>query len=403
VLILQEFKLNITHKLILLLVIPCYIIFFIGKEPLIQGLAFSCYPIALGVVVIHYRSFKLPRNFILFWIFFLLAWSIPSLINYSSGRLESDLVNLEVLSANVFFLSSILFAIIIWLIQGKDNNFIKLLNVLFTYLLPIVFLIILKTIYLKFLNDQERPSPFGIHPVVASEILFVSMIGLMTLKKHYLKLILSVPLFIGLFYLESRAYMIASFFIFFVGFIFPFFIKFTTNQKIAILLIISFCLFSGDDFILNDILKLNIRTRGFDSGFSGREFVWEYALQSIMNHPWLGVGYWVNIFGYSIPADFPAYASTDINHPALAIHNAFIRIAAENGLILACLSYFIIGFSILKAILKKLYFELAIVMMMIFVLFFSTRHLTNNLMNLIFYTSMISIYLQKTNNESLKK
>ena len=129
--ILQEFKLDITHKLTLLLVIPCYIIFFIGKEPLMQGLAFSCYPIALGVVAIHYRSFKLPRNFILFWIFFLLAWCIPSLINFSSRRLESELVILEVLFANVIFLSSVLFAFSIWLMQGKENSFIKFLNVLF--------------------------------------------------------------------------------------------------------------------------------------------------------------------------------------------------------------------------------------------------------------------------------
>lgn len=385
-----------------MLVIPCYIIFFIGKEPLMQGLAFSCYPIALAVVAIHYRSFKLPRNFILFWIFFLLAWCIPSIINFSSGRLESELVILEVLFANVIFLSSILFAIIIWLIQGKDNSFIKLLNVLFIYLLPIVFLIILKTIYLKFLNDQERPSPFGIHPVVASEILFVSMIGLMSFKNKYFKLVLSAPLFLGLILLSSRGYMIPSFFIFFICFCLPIYKTYTTKQKIILFFVGTLVLFFCAEYIYSDLLRLDSKNAGFGSGFSGREHVWMYALQSISSHPWLGVGYWVNPFGYSVPVDFISN-TLSINDPSVRIHNAFIRIAAENGLILACFSYFTICLSIVKAIQKKLYFELTIVLAMIFALFFSTRHLTNNLMNLIFYTSMLSIYLEKNFIESLKK
>lgn len=367
-----------------------------------QGLAFSCYPVALLAVAKHYRSFKLPRNFILFWIFLLLAWCTPSLINYSSRRLESDLVNLEVLFANVIFLSSILFALVIWLTHDKNNNFKKLLSTLFISLIPIVFLIILKTIYLKYLNHDARPFPFDIHPVVASEIFFISMIGLMTLKNQYLKLILSAPLFIGLVLLESRGYIIASFFVFLVCFILPSFIRLTTKQKIAIVLITFLCLFLGFDFIYNSILKLNSPSRGLESGFSGREFVWEYALQSIMNHPWLGVGYWVNIFGYSMPVDFPVNVWQNINAPTNTIHNAFIRIAAENGLILACLSYFTIIFSIFKAIQKKLYFELVIVMSMIFALFFSTRHLTNNLMNIIFYASMISIYMTNAQRKPKK-
>jgi hypothetical protein len=367
-----------------------------------QGLAFSCYPVALVAVAMHYRSFKLPRNFIFFWIFFLLAWCIPSLINYSSGRLESDLVNLEVLFANVIFLSSILFALVIWLTHDKDTNFKKLLSTLFITLIPIVFLIILKTIYLKFLNHDARPFPFDIHPVVASEILFMSMICLMTLKNQYLKLILSAPLFIGLILLQSRGYILSSFFIFLVCFILPCFIRLTTKQKIVTLLITSLCLFLSVDFIFNEILKLDSPSRGFNSGFSGREFIWEYGLQSILNHPWLGVGYWVNILGYSVPLDFPAYASRNINDPSLVIHNAFIRIAAENGLIFACLSYITIILSIVKAMQKNLYFELAIVMAMIFALFFSTRHLTNNLMNIIFYASMISIYMTNAQRKPKK-
>jgi len=308
-----------------------------------------------------------------------------------------------VLFANVIFLSSILFALVIWLTHDNDNNLKKLLSILCITVIPIVFLIILKTIYLKFLNHDARPFPFDIHPVVASEILFISMIGLMTLKNKYLQLILSAPIFICLLLLESRGYIIASFFIFLVCFILPCFIRLTTKQKIATLLITSLCLFLSVEFIFNEILKLDSPSRGFGSGFSGRAFIWEYGFQSILNHPWLGVGYWVNIFGYSIPLDFPAYAPRNIDDPSLVIHNAFMRIAAENGLILACLSYFTIIMSIVKAMQKKLYFELAIVMAMIFALFFSTRHLTNNLMNIIFYASMISIYLQKTNNESLNK
>jgi len=159
------------------LVIPTYITFFIGKESLMQGLAFSLYLIPLGVAVVGKRitlpSFKLSA----FWVIFLFAWIVPSLINAYGSHLESDLVRLPVLFFHTTILTALVFIFYDFLKSDPQKQLQSLLSTMFWVMLPMALLIFLKVCYLKyFAIGPPRPSPFGIHPTIAAEVLFTFLI-----------------------------------------------------------------------------------------------------------------------------------------------------------------------------------------------------------------------------------
>jgi len=128
---------------------------------------------------------------------------------------------------------------------------------------------------------------------------------------------------------------------------------------------------------------LDTRTKGI----AGRGQVWELAMNLIIEHPFQGIGFWVNPMGYSIPENFAL--GTTLDHPALVIHNAFIRIAAENGLLLLMMVLIIIFLTCFRLIRLKKFKDLALIVSILFFLFFGTRHLTLNLMNILLYYTLI--------------
>jgi len=71
------------------------------------------------------------------------------------------------------------------------------------------------------------------------------------------------------------------------------------------------------------------------------------------------------------------------------IHNAFIRIATENGLLLLMMALIIIFLACFRLIKLKNFKDLALVVSILFFLFFATRHLTLNLMNILLYYVLI--------------
>ncbi len=77
---------------------------------------------------------------------------------------------------------------------------------------------------------------------------------------------------------------------------------------------------------VSSTLYLNSAARGWNSGLTGRVDVWIKGLHSIHENPLLGLGYWVSPYGYQLDT------RVSINNPNFDIHNAWIRIAVENGL-----------------------------------------------------------------------
>jgi O-antigen ligase len=128
---------------------------------------------------------------------------------------------------------------------------------------------------------------------------------------------------------------------------------------------------------------LDVRTKDI----AGRGQVWRLAMNSIIDNPFQGIGFWVNPMGYSIPENFSIWHRLD--SPELVIHNAFIRIATENGLLLLMMALIIIFLACFRLIKLKNFKDLALVVSILFFLFFATRHLTLNLMNILLYYVLI--------------
>ena len=392
-------NIDTTKALALLITLPAYVIFFIGKEPLMQGLAYVCYPVALLLILYQSKKINFPKKFMSFWLIFILVWCIPSLINSQSNHLESDLVRLDVLFVNVFYLTSILVTFVIWFKEDASIKFNSLLSELWLILIPIASLIIMKSLYLFFIHNQIRPWPFNIDYGVASELLLIFAICSLAIKNNILKIASLTMCAIGLYILDTRSLYIPFYFLLFSILIFPYLKNFSLKGKLISLIIFLAMIFFLQDFLLDNFFKVTDPNRNLESGITGRLMPWLVAFESIQNNLWLGLGYWVDPATYSLPTSYPEWA---FQHPAFVIHNAFLRIIVENGLLLGLLVIGLILYSVFKAIKNQLFFELCLILSILFVLCFSTRHLTLNLSNLILYLAILVTLVNKRKTTNQK-
>ena len=387
--------------LALALVIPTYITFFIGKEPLIQGLAFSIYALPLLVMLFRSRTLHTSGRLIFFWALFLAAWVIPSLINAAGSHLESELVRLPVLFFHVTILTLLVVTLYHYLKPDPEKNFHQLVVTMFWALLPISLLIALKTLYLEGYNPTLRPSPFGIHPNVAAEVMLVFLLCATQVRQATVKWLAYAVTIATCYLLQSRGGLIASYLALFILYGYPLVTQKNLQKKSALaiggLLVMGLLFFYQDlyDLILK-VSMLDMRTQDI----AGRAQVWLLGLESIKTNPFIGLGFWVNPMGLSIPEHFPL--GTVLGDPALEIHNAFIRIATENGLVLLAIILALMGLAAYRLHRNKNYLELAVIMGVTFFLFFSTRHLTLNLMNILLYTVILKAMMLPKPRKMLK-
>ena len=368
------------------LTVPTYIIFFIGKEPLMQGLAFTLYLIPIAIVLVRNGIPRLSVKFWVTWLLFCALWLIPSVINSMSARLESDLVSLPILFYHVAIMTVIVIFFKAYCDKTQSLNQDLLLRSIFWVLVPMVLLIFCKTLYLDFMSDK-RPYPFGIHPNVNAEIIFTFLLVSLRIPGNFIKIIAAVIVVATCYLLESRGGLISCYIALIVTYILPWILR-KINWKIFIIvtgisILVSFLFFEEIVNFVESFLMLDTRTKGI----AGRGQVWELAMNLIIEHPFQGIGFWVNPMGYSVPEHFPCCWS--INHDTYVIHNAFLRIATENGVLLMIMVLIIIFLACFRLIKLKKFKDLALLVSILFFLFFGTRHLTLNLMNILLYYTLI--------------
>ena len=388
--------------LALALVIPTYITFFIGKEPLIQGLAFSIYALPLLVMLFRSQTLHTSGRLIFFWALFLAAWVIPSLINAAGSHLESELVRLPVLFFHVTILTLLVVTLYHYLKPDPEKNFHQLVVTMFWALLPISLLIALKTLYLEGYNPTLRPNPFGIHPNVAAEVMLVFLLCATQVRQATVKWLAYAVTIATCYLLQSRGGLIASYLALFILYGYPLVAQKNLQKKST--LAIGGLLVMGLLFFYQDLYDLILKASMLDmrtQDISGRGQVWLLGLESIMARPWTGLGFWVNPMGLSYPAHFPAWLT--LGHPAFEIHNAFIRIATENGLVLLAMTLGLMGFAAHRLHRDKNYPELATLMSVTFFLCFATRHLTLNLMNVLLYMVILKATLPSNPKKRSKR
>ncbi len=367
------------------LTVPTYIIFFIGKEPLMQGLAFTLYLIPIAIVLVRNGIPRLSVKFWVTWLLFCALWVIPSVINSMSARLESDLVSLPILFYHVAIMTAIVIFFKAYCDKTQSLNQDLLLRSIFWVLIPMVLLIFCKTLYLDFMSDK-RPFPFGIHPNVNVEIIFTFLLVSLRIPSNFIKIIAVVIAVATCYLLESRGGLISCYIALIITYILPWILP-KINWKVSILflgssLLMGFLFFNQIVSFVESFLMLDGRTKDI----AGRGQMWQLAMNSIIENPFQGIGFWVNPMGYSIPEHFQADA---LNHDAFVIHNAFLRIATENGVLLLIMVLIIIFLACSRLIKLKKFKDLALIVSILFFLFFATRHLTLNLMNILLYYTLI--------------
>jgi len=315
-----------------------------------------------------------------------------------SGRLESDLVSLPILFYHVAIMTAIVIFFKAYCKDTKPINQDLLLRSIFWVLVPMALLIFFKTIYLDFMSDK-RPFPYGIHPNVNAEIIFTFLLVSLRIPDNFIKIIAVVIAVSTCYLLESRGGLISCYIALIITYILPWILP-KINWKVSILflgscLLLSFLFFNQIISFIESFLLLDVRTKDI----AGRGQVWQLAINSIVENPFQGIGFWVNPMGYSIPENFSTWVKLH-DSSSLVIHNAFIRIATENGILLVMMVMTIIFLACFELIKCRKFNDLALLVSILFFLFFATRHLTLNLMNiLLYYTLIMSLSIDSKNHK----
>ena len=204
----------------------------------------------------------------------------------------------------------------------------------------------------------------------------------LALKNHTLKIILIGSSVIALTLLQTRTALFGLFIACSVYMFLPMLFKYKKRMMILFILvglILSF-------YIFNILIDHTFFGRYF-STFSDRTHMWQLGLETIQANPWFGIGFDVT----------PNYYSFISNNSGNTIHNMFIRIATENGLPLLLLIVLTLILSIIRLFQSKDYIGITLLFSMIIFNCFSTRHISINLMNIIFYIIIMkSFYALKT-------
>ena len=390
---------HLDHFLLgLALTFPVYILTFVGMKPVIQGFAYL--PYALIFFYFWYRSKNLffSKKFILFWVIFLAAWIIPSVINAYSGRLESDLVRLPVLFVHVAYMTMLLLSYGMYLSLNDNQSLKKLLLNISFMLSPLLIILFIKTLLLEYDHPELRHSPFGASPHFVGEILLVFVFGVLFTKTYWVKAFIFFITLLFLILLENRTGMIA--FLILLGGLslrWYFINERVDRKKFAIVLIGVILLLIPFyqmiyNFVDQHIFYITSQSRGLGSGFTWRSIAWERAYESILAKPFLGVGFWVKPYGYELA--YKTYYWLSYNNPNFEIHSAWIRIFAENGLVLFSIIMSLLLIVIIKCIVRRDLIILLIILSIMFYLSFVTRHLTLNLMNATLYMLILRTLFQ---------
>jgi len=378
-------KENFLWLLALCLVFPAYIDFFISKLPVAQGLAYLTYLLPV-IILITNKKINLPIKFIIFWIIFLFLWIVPSAINLYLPGPRPDLIFMHALIAKLFFLTTIVVLSISFFQSFTNNDFNNLCYLIFLALLPMLLLIFFECIDLSLFCNFCRVYPFNNLPFFVSEIFFIFIIFSLILKSQPWKFLIILGSFIGLIMVEGRAAILASV----IAILAMKFFSFSKHTQIKILIFFIFIFFVSALLINITNLKLLLedtflyRHTGNLESFSGRLHMYKFAVQSIIQNPIIGIGFEVT----------PNYHHFT-NHNTNTVHNIFLRLATENGLILVFIVVGILVKAFYKLIKLQMNYELAFFLSFLIYNSLSTRHLSLNLMNVFFYMIVVKALMLK--------
>ena len=370
-----------------LLALPVYFFILIDNHPYAQFACYLGYLLALTVSFMAKKTFKIPISFILGWFLFLILLIVPSYINQSSGRLESEMINLPIITVKMFLLTSILCVMVDWAASVKPNQTFDFYPKLFIVIAPMCIILILAilTPHILYPDKNYYKAPYGMHRNYLGETLILFTLLATQMRTAFVRYVSILFGLIAIFYISSRSALLGSL----VGLVLIIFVpSFKKHLKSGLIIVGLFILslpFTYPLFyeIADFLFLLSAKNRGFEGGISGRWDEYLRAIELIRDHWLLGVG-----FDASIPFNFRG-------NEGFQIHNFLLRILTENGI---GLFLFILGLMMVAAIRIErldLNFERGCFYGLIAAMMFQPRHINLSLMSVFFYIILIrALYAQ---------
>lgn len=310
---------------------------------------------------------RIDRRNLLLWA----AVSISLLLNLlvNIGNYPAGPVTVGFVLAHMAGIVGMLFAI-----QWAATNLSPetLMRHLAIFLFPLIALAIV--VALQDGGWTTRAAPFDIHPNWWGELGFAFMACALALHGKKAKALLIGVAMILFFLVQSRGALLAAFVC--IGVYIFFSTKRKRLKKTSPLLIITAITFAGailamqQDavlqawiFLKGDVLLLDNAYRGLDTGLTGRLEGWNQALSIFAENP---------IFGQGLDT---------LNE----VHNGFLRLAGEGGLLLLLPILFMMGMAVYQSLKNRNYLAVSILFGYAVYALTYPRMLNMNLASAVFY------------------
>jgi hypothetical protein len=308
---------NFQNFVILILIIPVYITYFLKFSIQSVYISYSFYLILIFVSMLIYTRINKKDSFSQFnklTSLLMLIYSISVVVSLLKNNLQLN----TILIPYIFLLMQFPFMILIASFsEEKKKFFIKNLHI---SLLPYMLIVYYDYFQLN-ISSNSRYIPENIQPNQIGEIVFFYIITSIFFQKNLIKV---VSIFLGiviLFLLQSRGAMLASFL---------FLIIYYNNlirNKIIYFFLILLSLIYFQDFIIYKVLLIDDPYRGLNTGFVGRYEGWAEGISIFLDNFLFGSGYRTNVH----------------------VHNGFIRMFSELGFLFSTIVLFVL----LKALFKN--------------------------------------------------
>jgi len=283
--------------------------------------------------------------------------------NYSSEEFSAMATRAAGLAVVIFILQWIATVLNPWRI-------LLLLGLMLTPLLVYATLISFESI------GAERAAPLEVHPNWWGELLFCYSVCALAMPNRVIKWVMLGVTFLLFYLVQSRGALLAS--LVMIGVYGASTIQSNLVRPkhylygsivlscVVMVLLWRFGFTTILDFLTDDVMRLDDSYRGLDSAFVGREEGWALAWETFLANP---------IFGQGLDT-------------MTQVHNGFLRLAAEGGLIMLVVVLGLTWFGIVNTRRTGNRLGFAIIVGYLVMVLLAPRFLNTNLASIVFFMSI---------------
>lgn len=332
----------------------------------------------LWMFISNDRLSRVSKNNLFIWIIFVTLLISNMAVNVNNYQPEE----LGGVMMRVLGFSMLLF-VVQWIAVVLDP--VRVLSNLGFVLTPLILLAIILSITESYL---DRASPLSIHPNWWGELTFCYTATALAVKSKPFSIIMWCLAIVLLYYVQARGALMASVVMLITylaysansnGKFSATYLRFgVLTATLSMILIWKIGVGAVFSFIKNDLLLLDNAYRGIGTGLVGRVEGWRAAWQTFLENPIYGVG-------------------LDLMKN---VHNGFLRVASEGGIILLVAVIIIIYMGVINSLKTKNVISLSIIVGYLALVLTYPRFLNMNLASTAFFLSVFSWKSAEIRNKS---